>query len=865
MLSRGPVVESNVPNYSEVTVSPERKFERLPPPPPSSSSISIRGFRKGPTSPTTPPKHLTFKSNTDATNRLRAERTRRLESWNAALATTRTEKIQLSVASKIQRKLAEAFYKTINSIEIEGTVGIISLEVTGNRRVIEVPDVDSSILVRASSRPISPIAEHRNPRRGDGDYKSYAITYEQAITAPKKGRRDRRVYEGKYIRRGLLRFYISDRTATIDDPRWTNEDTSKCQLPKRFRDLRNPCMKTKGSTFLNNLCDVADLVSVPRTGRSIDFVYRMSLFEKPVVDVGGVRFTIHDSRSIAQRADASAKELSDASLSAAIIENGMTIREESDDKESEHQGTPTRPITAIIVRGANNAFTPSQVRAALLISSARADAQVQCLMNAAKDGTVKKLNENSSRALLQPTLTLLHFAGSKKREKEQFLRDLGLGNNHVALDYLERKGLYKKRRNILHLRGNVDGVIQNRSNDILGTTTVQYRIQVTCTTRETKETNGDEDSDDNDNDSSPAKAEILRTEQWVVLRRYNHFTLLHKHLKTQISDSATISTSIFKKQNKVPLLPLHNAQGKVPGTSAKKFIERRIEDLQHLLNIILSRNHPFRESPEVLKFLGAWEPLPETLVSEFDEGESDSWGRMEMKRILKSLSETTPTESNASCAPSVASAISNKPVSGIAMDVSSGSAVNKQSNESVGNKAMHASITARIKEVKLATVRDIMFDFVKHLFNLDNATFWRSSVFSALRTMAFVITSSQFTKKLTDFHFTYITGQSLGGLVRAIHETVWPGGIYFTSSPPMTEEEKSKLADEVREKLPELIPSNYKKLIGQDVTEKGLETLHEMLQNKIVLKSLIYTLLDLLFIEIFPEIKESLKEALNKY
>ena len=243
--SRGATSDSIAQNYSEVTVSPERRHEKLPPPPPSSSSLSIRGFRKGP-SPSQLPKYLTFKCSTDVANRLRGERRRRLESWNAALATIKTEKLQLSLVSKIQRKLAEGFYKTINSIEIDGSVGIISLEVTGNRRAIEVPDVDSSILVRASSRPIIPIAEHRNPRRGDGDYKSYAITYEQAVTNSRKGRRDRRVYEGKYIRRGLLRFYISDRTATIDDPRWTNDDTASCQLPKRFRDLRNPCMKTKG-------------------------------------------------------------------------------------------------------------------------------------------------------------------------------------------------------------------------------------------------------------------------------------------------------------------------------------------------------------------------------------------------------------------------------------------------------------------------------------------------------------------------------------------------------------------------------------------------------------------------------------------
>lgn len=75
-----------------------------------------------------------------------------------------------------------------------------------------------------------------------------------------------------------------------------------------------------------------DFTATPRTGKAIDFVYRMNLFERPMLDLGGKHFTVHDSSSLgAHRADASALDLSDASLSSALLSFGSENAKNSSD------------------------------------------------------------------------------------------------------------------------------------------------------------------------------------------------------------------------------------------------------------------------------------------------------------------------------------------------------------------------------------------------------------------------------------------------------------------------------------------------------------------------------------------------------
>jgi hypothetical protein len=80
----------------------------------------------------------------------------------------------------------------------------------------------------------------------------------------------------------------------------------------------------------------------------------------------------------------------------------------------------------------------------------------------------------------------------------------------------------------------------------------------------------------------------------------------------------------------------------------------------------------------------------------------------------------------------------------------------------------------------------------------------------------------------------------------------------MTSKPELTKEEKKELFDTCREKLHEVFPDQIRSILGRELTRDGLNMLHEMLQNRLVVKSLFYMLFDLLWIEIFPELRDVL-------
>ena len=227
---------------------------------------------------------------------------------------------------------------------------------------------------------------------------------------------------------------------------------------------------------------------MPRSGKALDFIYRVSLFEKPVADLAGKRLTIHDNSFLGpHRADASARELSDASLTYAIIIGGsleislgdskydriQKVTSEtkdgnrSDKTENNELGesffsgmrnspqNDSTPLIAFKMKIAPKGkepfekikmMRPSFVRAALLIASAKQEAQLQCLAACVKAGSARHATKTRAEGLLRPAMCLLEYATSSDREKEQaLLRDVGMGITHIDKDQLRRNGMIEPR------------------------------------------------------------------------------------------------------------------------------------------------------------------------------------------------------------------------------------------------------------------------------------------------------------------------------------------------------------------------------------------------------------------------------------
>lgn len=217
------------------------------------------------------------------------------------------------------------------------------------------------------------------------------------------------------MRKCLVRYYPIDRTANVAiqnaDARKLDQRKSRTVVPEtivvgkssrttpflssEFLRERHLCNKwvPKGtartqSLLASTVMEPSDFNSAPRAGKAIEFVYRMSFFERPMIELAGKHFTVHDSSSLGtHRADASSLELSDASLSAALLTLDRPSQHEASSSNVRNQvemGQDGYPIIWMkFSKKEDDAqvevkpYRVSFVRAALMIASTRQEAQLQ--------------------------------------------------------------------------------------------------------------------------------------------------------------------------------------------------------------------------------------------------------------------------------------------------------------------------------------------------------------------------------------------------------------------------------------------------------------------------------------------------------
>ena len=722
----------------------------------------------------------------------------------------------------------------------------------------------------------------------------------------------------------MLRYYPNDRTASVTVAKDVSvldhrqgQSNENFGLPEAFQRQRHSCLKVAvGGILSSPLMEPSDFAATPRAGKALDFVYRVSLFEKPMVELGGKKFVVHDASS-SHRADASSLELSDASMSAAIIVRGSCGLNICDDSSSDsstfsikvssdgtplvllRSNSPDSPGTDYKAKDEARPYRPSFIRAAMFVKSARQEAQSQCLTQCIRGGSARSSSKIKSDELLQPTLALLRYANSRRQEEQSILlRDLRFGINHIDRGQLCRNGLLNPRFPTI-LRGlttRVEGAVEVKASniDLLGPPTlILFKIRCTAITEFIGEEEGNDNSSKNNDalsetkKSKRAKSRYFR-EEWTVLRSLKDFSVFHKHIKGQVSPAehsasasarlvgaATAALTIVGGNNSasqrrrgpfVPSLSLATKAGTL-GLSTKKVVEKRKKLLDEYLKYLVSPNNLLSRCPELLKFLGAYTNI---FPLEGNEIVDNGFGRERIKRdeldtkkleagivqVKHSTKQVTPATSPSQVEDNAAP--SKKEVDDD-VTVSTVATTNVAREESSIPTKTQSNATRRLAylragEVRLKDVRRASFRLLRQLFDLDNASFFRSRVISALKTMTVAITSVQdFHLMLFQMHIKYMNGDWISGWIFYVVDMFWPNGVFYTKAPDLTEQEKLELKINSKTILEKSFPDQLKTVLGKH-TEEGLDLLHEMLQNRLVLKSMAYMLLDMVWAEIFPEL-----------
>ena len=162
----------------------------------------------------------------------------------------------------------------------------------------------------------------------------------------------------------------------------------------------------------------------------------------------------------------------------------------------------------------------------------------------------------------------------------------------------------------------------------------------------------------------------------------------------------------------------------------------------------------------------------------------------------------------------------------------------------------------RSREINLRDVRRSAFRLLRDVFDLDNASFFRSRVISVIKTMSLAFTSVQdFHLMLFRSHVKYMNGEWVSGWIFYLIDMFWPNGVFYTKGPDLTEKEQLDLKNNSKKILERALPLQLKTVLGRH-SDEGLDLLHEMLQNRLVLKSIAYMLLDSVWAEVFPELAD---------
>lgn len=518
---------------------------------------------------------------------------------------------------------------------------------------------------------------------------------------------------------------------------------------------------------------------------------------------------------------------------------------------------------------------------------------LQCLVSCVRAGSAKSATKALTESHLKPTVRLLEYAGSRSREMQSvLLRDLKFGINHIDRDQLRRNHLLHPRypTSLRSLSVAVESALHAKDcgvHTLESPSTFVFKIRCVAMVELIDKADCEVDAAYVDGEGNYGG---LYREEWVVFRSFKDFQALHKHLKTQVAASeasgntgtriagalAAAGVSASHHRQRKALIPSLGSATKAGALGVtKKAISKRIEVLDGYLRHLLSPSHLLNQTPEILLFIGASHPFPREVGT--DEPPftptRDLLGRVEMTRkIFKEspppvhTSETQQMDSNAvdeagRFPPAPSRNVRTTSASSITLESVKDADGDEIDDESSAPKSrtkeedMNPSIRARIDKVPLSQVRHCLFELVRYQFGFDNASFLRSRMLSALKTASFAVTTAtEFRKTLYDMHVKLLNAESIADWIKLGLEALWPDGVFIQFSKPLSPEELQSLSDQAKQKLQEGFPDALRTILGQDLTKDGLEMMHEMFQNRVVVKSMAYMLFDLLWLEAFPEL-----------
>lgn len=149
-------------------------------------------------------------------------------------------------------------------------------------------------------------------------------------------------------------------------------------------------------------------------------------------------------------------------------------------------------------------------------------------------------------------------------------------------------------------------------------------------------------------------------------------------------------------------------------------------------------------------------------------------------------------------------------------------------------------------------------------FSYHNTWIWKK-VSSLLDFMSYFQVGKLMNRSLIRGVEFILSEEKVAWYMNELSTSLWPDGHFIPSTPPPTAEETEISRNIAQTMMKESIPDSVKSLFGKGVIDEGFNRILEIFQNKTVNKHLIFTLIDMIFLNIYPEHYNQLSNLEPKY
>jgi hypothetical protein len=166
-----------------------------------------------------------------------------------------------------------------------------------------------------------------------------------------------------------------------------------------------------------------------------------------------------------------------------------------------------------------------------------------------------------------------------------------------------------------------------------------------------------------------------------------------------------------------------------------------------------------------------------------------------------------------------------------------------------------SDIMHSLTNAEIARVEARVFALLTEIFDLRSSNWLRRQLFGVVRTFARLSYNDSTARRLSAAFSEVISPSSIANQIKYFREEVfWPsGGVFRTQISPKPADVLWRTREQSRDVLLASMPSALASILGKDSAQDGCLVLFEFIQIPILLKSLVYTIFDLLLARLFPD------------